>query len=302
MTSTVIAGCSGAIRDAYSSAPIFKGGHSAIGSPSMAVIGINDRIVPYLASKLDRFYPMDLVRLLIRKDKMPELLEGHGFAKLDTARVSSIKDIKLRNFIIKPILGAGSKSMDGFNSDLSNRKFSDVSELLDKFSPDAIERDLSRGFVVQQAVMGDEHTTASVGGTVNSRGEVMFVRSAISTWHGEFRVHSIRGHHLASLDETKTLLRAFIDKMNIRNTAFSLQLLLLGDKFYPMDWNFHLAAPYVFDAMRSQPGEFYAAVHHMMDSNEFNFTPPTDNWHINRVDKSNGVDGETYNKNVLKVV
>jgi hypothetical protein len=251
---------------------------------------------------MDRFYPFDLVKQLIRKDKMPELLGQHGFAKLDTARVYSVSDIKLRNFIIKPILGAGSKAIDGFQSVISNQRFTDVSELMDRFPAELIKRDLSHGFVAQQAVMDDEHKTASVGGTVNSYGEVMFIRSAISTWRDGFRTQSIRGHYLDGLDEIKTLLRSFIDKMGIRNTSFSLQLILVGDKFYPMDWNFHLAAPYVFDAMRVQSEEFYAAIHHMMDSNSYNFTPSRNNWFIDRKDKSNGVDGSSYGKNVLKVV
>jgi len=302
MTRAVIAGCSGTVHDLYASVPIFMGGHSAVGYGSTAIIGLNDSVVPYLASKMDRFYGFDLVKQLIRKDKMPELLGQHGFAKLDTARVCTVSDIKMRDFIIKPILGAGSRAMNEHHSDIAYKKFSDVSELMDKFSPEVIASDFSRGFVVQQAVMDDNHTTASVGGTVNSLGEVMFVRSAISNWHGEFRISSTRGHYLDGLDEIKTLLRSFIDKMGIRNTSFSLQLILVGDKFYPMDWNFHLAAPYVFDAMRVQPEEFYAAIHHMMDSNSYNFTPSRSNWFIDRKDKSNGVDGSSYGKNVLKVV
>jgi hypothetical protein len=286
--SVALIGCSSDVKSAYLNVPM-RDGREVRDIGEVAIVGVSDRLVPFLSEKLESFYPRDVAHNLIRKDRMPSLLGGHGFKELETIRLKGAMDATLKNFIIKPVLGAGSAPMASDYSAIWYKKFNDVSEMLDKFDADTINGAIRFGAIAQQAVMGRKHITASVCGTVNGKGEVYFVRSALSEWDGSFRVHTIRGHDLRGSADIKVKLREFISKSNIRNAAFSLQLLELDGEFYPMDWNFHLPAPYVFDALKIRPEEFHAAIHHMTDSYVDSFDVPKEKWFINRKEASNNV-------------
>jgi len=297
---SVVGVCSD-IKSAYLSVPM-RDGAELCARGEIVVVGDADNVVPYLSQKLKSFYPQDVALSLIRKDRMPSLLGGHGFKELETVRLKSAMDATLKNFIIKPVLGAAGAPMASDYSAIWYKKFNDVSEMLDKFDADTINGAIRSGAIAQQAVMGRKHITASVCGTVNGKGEAYFVRSSLSEWDGSFRTHTIRGHDLRGAADIKIKLREFIANSNIRNAAFSLQLLELDEAFYPMDWNFHLPATYVFDALKICPEEFHAAIHHMTDSSVDSFEASKDKWFINRKEASNNVVCLQYKTNEINVV
>lgn len=301
MKSVSVVGCGSDIKAAYLAVPM-RDGAEFCARGEIAVVGVSDHLVPFLSEKLESFYPRDVAHNLIRKDRMPSLLGGHGFRELETIRLKGVMDATLKNFIIKPVLGAGSAPMASDYSAIWYKKFNDVSEMLDKFDADTVNGAIRSGAIAQQAVMGRKHTTASVSGTVNGRGEAYFVRSSLSEWDGSFRVHTIRGHDLRGAADIKVKLREFIAKSNIRNAAFSLQLLEMDGEFYPMDWNFHIPSTYVFDALKVRPEEFHAAIHHMTDSYVDSFDVPKEKWFINRKEESNNVVFMQYKMNEINVV
>ena len=296
MTTLAIAGAFGAVASAYLAVPARDGLRLSAGVGDLALVGVSDRVVPHLSRTLDKFYPADVAENLLRKDKMPGFLGLHGFPVLETVRAHC--GITMRDFIIKPILGSGCGSWLPQCEALAYRKFNDAAQLADAVRKSGANL---RGYVAQSAVMENEHTTASVAGTVNGSGDVLFIRSTISSWGNGFRYKSVRSFCHPELDDAKALLRNFISAQKIRCAAFSLQLIQKGGVYYPMDWNFHIPATYVFDAMRVQPEEFHAVVHHMADVHVDGFCEPGDSWVVDRKEQSNLVYAYGYANNMVKV-
>ena len=296
MNSLALVGSTPTLSRLYGAVPSIDGADVGVSGAARALVVLEDRAVPYLSQKLELFYPKHIAEQLIRKDTMPKLLGRYGFPELKTVRVKRVDDIKLNNFILKPVFGSACGSWVAVNQSVAYKKFDDPTHLEDTLagSPDI------KWFVAQEAVMADAHTTASVAGTVNQNGDVLFIRPTLSYWRNGVRYKSVRSFAFQELYTTQELLREFIASAGIRCAAFSLQLILKDEVFYPMDWNFHLPAPYVMDATRLQREEFDAAVHHMMGYTA-RFDLPTDKWVINRSEATNALHVDAYMANKVAI-
>jgi hypothetical protein len=284
------------VSDLYRSTPSLAGRQAFSSDAAAALVVLDDRVVPYLSQKLDSFYPQDIAVKLLRKDLMPGLLRSHGFPYLVTVRANSNDALHMTNFIVKPLLGAGCSSWIS-GSPVAYKKFVDYKELIDYLRGDA---SVLNSFMLQEAVLDDRHVTASVAGTVNAAGKIMFIRPTLSYWSGGVRRKSIRSFSHAKLRSSMALLTNFIKAVDIRCAAFSLQLIEKDGVFFPIDWNFHLPATYVIDAVKTNADEFYSAVHHMMGHTE-RVTLPSDSWIVSRAEATNGLDCRAYSSNRLVV-
>tara|TARA_R110000868_G_scaffold289438_1_gene549550 strand:+ start:531 stop:1463 length:933 start_codon:yes stop_codon:yes gene_type:complete len=298
LSNVLLAGTGGALRDVYLHVPARDGSAVSCESGGIAIVGQNDMVVPYLSSRLDNFYPLAVARALLRKDLLPDLLAAHGFRKLHFVRVRRASDLRgMTDFMMKPVLGSGSTAWVRDACGIAYRKFRDEAQFLDFVGGKDLSAALRNGYIAQSAVMSDSHYTSAIGGTVNGCGDVLFVRTATTLWLSGFRSSTVWTYSTPEIDAAKILLRNFIGTVGIRNAAFSLQLIKKDGHLYPMDWNFHIAAAYIFDALRTQPEEFHSVIHHMMDVTVDKFKEPSDVWLVERKERNMAPSQSEYSKN-----
>jgi hypothetical protein len=228
----------------------------------------------------DKYYPNEIVKKLLCKDLMTDLLASEGFNRLDTRRVRAAVDIDQQDFILKPLVGSGGKASFGNGSKADYRRFHDVQALSDYVSGDF--GFLGNGYLIQEADQIALDRTATVSGVVNGKSEVLFLRESRTTWVDLRPTHTTRLPPNDELQIERELLARFVEKYKIRNAWFGLQFLNRNGKWYPIDWNFRLPPPLLIDYKLSEPEELERIALHMLDLHKDTSIRGGLAWEINR--------------------
>lgn len=228
----------------------------------------------------DKYYPNELVKKLLRKDLMTDLLASEGFDRLATKRVRAAVDIDQQDFILKPLVGSGCKASFGIWSKADYKRFPDVQALSEYVDGDF--GFLGNGYLIQEADQIEFDRTATISGVVNGKSEVLFLRESRTTWVNLRATNTVRLPPNDELQVERGLLAMFVEKYKIRNAWFALQFLNKNGKWYPMDWNFRLPPHLLIDYKRSEPEELERIALHMLDLHKDTSIQGGTVWEIDR--------------------
>lgn len=205
-------------------------------------------------------YPNDLVTKLYDKKELQDVLSQYGFKTLQTEVIDSPDAISLSNFIVKLKEGSGgnlpkSATKNWFNGFL----FADKEAFKRHPLFDIAYRP---GFyVAQQGINPRAHTAVSLFCSVNTVGDVFFIKNSTDTWANTVRTEAILESN--GYEDIKALLSAFVKAVGIKHTVFSLQFISDGVNFYPMDWNFRWGKNFHTQILKNSPELYEMAIMHM---------------------------------------
>lgn len=237
-----------------------------------------------LVGKLtNKFYPSDVVKKLSNKFTMSSFLYENGFNQLENKLINCVDDIgNFQNFIIKPICGSGGKSQFTesrikFNLDdlskIEYKKFKDINHLLSLIDDNKLNSMLLAGrFFIQNAYMYDDIDRVTFNGTIDENSNILFGRTIMRKYYAPLKSNCIM-YFDAEIDE-ENLIRNFIKKNSIRNSAFFLQYIRIDNKLFPMDWNIRFFGKALrFAEFKNKPLETHQLLCNLYD---IPFTPEYD--------------------------
>jgi len=234
----------------------------------LIITGTRQRIETALdaAQRVDGYYPYNTLLKLVRKDKLSDELALHGFRKLETALIRSVEDITLTNFIVKPVLGGGSRNHIGRlpTASFEYKIFANASAL-EAAAGDELRDMTKRGsrYVAQEAATETPHATCVLVAITNGNADAKFLRNAESHWtNGKRAVTRFKGGTDVA---DKTLVANFLKAYNVRNAVAAVQCLRRNGELYPIDWNLRIPLPLIAAMMQHRQGEYERALKFMLD-------------------------------------
>lgn len=225
-------------------------------------------------------YPSGLAAKLYDKKELQDVLKQYGFNTLDTEIVTDPDSVTLTNFIVKLREGSGgnlpkSNTKNWFNGFL----FSDKEAF--KCHPLFDTAYKSEFYVAQQGINPRAHVAVSLFCSVNTVGDVFFIKNSTDTWANTVRTEAVLESN--GYEEIKSLLAAFVKTVGIKHTVFSLQFISDGVKLYPMDWNFRWGKNFHKQILNHAPELYELGIMHMFKNTPTEYQS-ADKWVANRED------------------
>jgi len=171
------------------------------------------------ASKDSNSYPAAIAAKLFDKLELQTTLAPYGFNTLPTELITNPDSITLTNFIVKLKEGSGGNIIDAGKNWFGCVLFTDKEAF--KRHPLFADMFVSGKYVAQQAVSNvRNHTAVSLSATVNSNGDVYFVRSARDTWINSVRKQAVLSYQ--GYEEQKAQIQSFVKAVGIKNAVLML--------------------------------------------------------------------------------
>jgi hypothetical protein len=227
------------------------------------------------ASAQSNSYPLDIAVQLFDKQKLQGTLAPYGFNILPTEVITDVDSISLTNFIVKLKEGSGGNIVSYGKNWFGGVLFTDKEAF--KRHPLFSDMFVSGKYVAQKAISNvRNHTAVSLSATVNSNGDVYFVRSSKDTWVNSNRTKAVLSYE--GYDEQKAQIQSFVKSVGIKNAVLMLQFVEQDGILYPIDWNFRLGVNIPTQMINRNFVEYETAILHMVGDSQ---TPPasyTDTW------------------------
>jgi hypothetical protein len=232
----------------------------------------------HLVLQATNAYPNDTAAKLLDKKELQTTLAPYGFNVLPTELITDPDTITLTNFIVKRKEGSGG-SLEG--STYKNWFGGVLFTNREAFKRHPLFEDMfvSGKYIAQQAISNvRNHTAVSLSATVNSNGDVYFVRSATDTWVNSVRTHATLSYQ--GYEEQKQQIKAFVKASGIKNAVLMLQFVVQDDVLYPIDWNFRLGVNIPTQMITRNFIEYETAILHMVGSAQTPAATYTDVWEV----------------------
>jgi hypothetical protein len=232
----------------------------------------------HLAIQATNAYPNGIADKLLDKKELQTTLAPYGFNTLLTEVITDVDAITLTNFIVKLKEGSGGNiAGSNFTNWFGGVLFTDKEAF--KRHPLFADMFVSGKYVAQQAISNvRNHIAVSLSATVNSNGDVYFVRSARDTWVNSVRTQAILSYQ--GYEEQKQQIQAFVRAAGIKNAVLMLQFMEENGVLYPMDWNFRLGVNIPTQMIARNFIEYETAILHMVRNTTTPQATYTDAWTI----------------------
>lgn len=232
----------------------------------------------YLALQATNAYPNGMAAKLFDKKELQTALAPFGFNTLATEAITDADAITLTNFIVKLQNGSGGNIVTHGKNWFGGVLFTDKEAF--KRHPLFADMFLPGKYIAQQAISNvRNHTAVSIPGTVNSNGEVYFVRSSTDTWINSVRTKAVLSYQ--GYEEQKSQIQAFVKASGIKNAVFMLQFVEQEGTLYPIDWNFRLGVNIPTQMISRNFIEFETAILHMVGDTVTPQAEYSDVWTVN---------------------
>jgi len=255
-------------------------------------------------------YPVGVAMDLLDKTRLGPFLSNHGFDTLYAKRVYGVDAINIEDFIIKPVIATGQAKPFTHFADgnpapfFCYKRYHNAAELEAEAAArnEDLQTWLATGeYLVQEANMNPQWRLLSIGGAVNENSDVLFWRHADTRREDpERRLQMVRT--FSGAENEKALLREFVKTVMIRNTAFMVQFLQVGNRSVFIDWNFRIPPRWMVDCDRVDPNEFYRAMCHMLDIKTSLPDVFPGDWVLDCSSVVEGVDGAVHGDLPIRVV
>jgi hypothetical protein len=232
----------------------------------------------HLAIQATNAYPNGIAAKLLDKKELQTTLAPYGFNTLPTELITDPNSITLTNFIVKLKEGSGG-SLKGstYKNWFGGVLFTDKEAF--KRHPLFADMFVSDKYIAQQAISNvRNHTAVSLSATVNSNGDVYFVRAATDTWVNSVRTQAVLSYQ--GYEEQKQQIQAFVRAAGIKNAVLMLQFVVQDNVLYPIDWNFRLGVNIPTQMITRNFIEYETAILHMVGSAQTPAATYTDAWTI----------------------
>jgi len=231
-----------------------------------------------LALQATNAYPNGIAAKLFDKKELQNTLAPFSFNTLATEVITDADAITLTNFIVKLQNGSGGNlDNSAYKNWFGGVLFTDKEAF--KRHPLFADLFVSGKYIAQQAVGNvRNHTAVSLSATVNSNGDVYFVRAATDTWVNSVRTQAVLSYQ--GYDEQKAQIQAFVKASGIKNAVLMLQFVVQDDVLYPIDWNFRLGVNIPTQMITRNFIEYETAILHMVGNAITPQATYTDAWTI----------------------
>jgi hypothetical protein len=232
----------------------------------------------HLAINATNAYPNGIAAKLLDKKELQGILAPYGFNVLSTELITDPDAITLTNFIVKLKEGSGGNLTNStYKNWFGGVLFTDKEAF--KRHPLFTDMFVADKYVAQQAISNvRNHTAVSLSATVNSNGDVYFVRSATDTWVNSIRKHATLSYQ--GYEEQKQQIQAFVKASDIKNAVLMLQFVVQDGVLYPIDWNFRLGVNIPTQMITRNFIEYETAILHMVGSAQTPAATYTDVWEV----------------------
>lgn len=240
--------------------------------------GIDFVTQDHLATQATNAYPNGIAAKLLNKKELQTVLAPYGFNTLTTEVIIDVDAITLTNFIVKLKEGSGG-SLEGstYKNWFGGVLFIDKEAF--KRHPLFADMFVSGKYIAQQAISNvRNHTAVSLSATVNSNGDVYFVRAATDTWINSVRTQAVLSYQ--GYEEQKQQIQTFVKAAGIKNAVLMLQFMEEDGVLYPMDWNFRLGVNIPTQMITRNFIEYETAILHMVGNTVTPQATYTDAWTI----------------------
>jgi hypothetical protein len=195
-----------------------------------------------------------------------------------TETIADVDAITLTNFIVKLQKGSGGNLTGSiYKNWFGGVLFADK----EAFKRHPLFQDFyaPNKYVAQQAISNvRSHTAVSLSATVNSNGDVYFVRSSTDTWVNSVRTQAVLSYQ--GYEEQKAQIQAFVKASGIKNAVLMLQLIEQDGVLYPIDWNFRLGVNIPTQMINRNFIEYETAILHMVGDTATPQAAYTDVWTV----------------------
>lgn len=227
------------------------------------------------ASSQSNSYPSDIAVKLFDKQKLQETLAPYGFNTLSTEVISDVDSLSLTNFIVKLKEGSGGNIVSYGKNWFGGVLFADKEAF--KRHPLFADMFMSGKYIAQQAISNvRNHIAVSLSATVNSNGDVYFVRSSTDTWVNSKRTKAVLSYQ--GYEEQKKQIQSFVKAVGIKNAVLMLQFVEQDGILYPIDWNFRLGVNIPTQMINRNFVEYETAILHMVGNTDTPSASYTDTW------------------------
>jgi hypothetical protein len=232
----------------------------------------------YLATQATNAYPNGIAAKLLDKKELQTTLAPYGFNTLPTEVITEVDAITLTNFIVKLKEGSGGNlTNSSYKNWFGGVLFTDKEAF--KRHPLFTDMFAAGKYIAQQAISNvRNHIAVSLSATVNSSGDVYFVRSATDTWVNSVRTQAVLSYQ--GYEEQKQHIQAFIKAAGIKNAVLMLQFMVQDGVLYPIDWNFRLGVNIPTQMIARNFIEYETAILHMVGNTATPQATYTDAWTI----------------------
>ena len=233
-----------------------------------AYVGACDTSAREASLVAQSFYRPVIVEQLLSKASLSHFLSQYGFDALRTKVVRTPADIDGENFFLKPIYGIGMTHMatkDQPQPYFSYKRYRNKQDLLAGHSQEELQAGLDLGYIMQEAHVGDLQTYFGIVGSTNKDADIYFARSNLNRRYIDYHLGTIRSFFHKDWEHLKPLFRSLVKQLNITNSVFNLQFLIVGNKMCPIDWNFRAPEHWAALAINTRKDEWLKFMMHLFD-------------------------------------